>query len=233
VKSFLNAAFYQFVPWPQYREARAPIRAECERLGILGTILLAPEGINGSLCGAPHSVREVLEFLRKLPGFASLRARETVSDTPSFKRLKIRLKREIITMGKAKADPLRKTGTRLAPEELKQWLDEGRDFFLLDSRNLFEVEEGSFERASDLGIAHFQDFPDKVGELKERAAGRPVVMFCTGGIRCEKATTLALEAGLEQVFQLDGGILAYFERCGRAHFRGGCFVFDERGRITP
>jgi UPF0176 protein len=136
-------------------------------------------------------------------------------------------------MGSVDADPLQRTGARLAPADLKRWLDEKRDFLLLDTRNAFEIESGSFHGAVDLRLGHFHDFPKKLEKVREQAKGRPVVMFCTGGIRCERATALALESGLENVYQLDGGILGYFEACGGAHFQGGCFVFDERETLFP
>lgn len=224
---YLNAAFYRFFPWPGYRAARSELLKRCLELGLKGTILLSPEGINGSICGKAEGVRALLEDL------PILAARETWSREPSFKRLKVRLKRKIISMGSADADPLLQTGARLAPVELKRWLDEGRDFLLLDTRNSFEVKTGSFSGAMDLSLGHFHDFPKRIEELREQARGRPVVMFCTGGIRCERATALALEQGLGDVYQLEGGILGYFEACGGAHFEGGCFVFDDRETLFP
>jgi UPF0176 protein len=229
----LNAAFYRFAPWPGFREAKAPLSAACRELGLRGTILLAPEGINGSICGDEAGVRELVALIRRMPQFKDLEAKESWSETPSFKRMKLRLKREIIAMGGVEVDPLQATGARLAPEELRQWLDEGKEVLLVDTRNRFEVAAGTFSGALDLGLDHFHDFPARLDQVRERLGGRPVVMFCTGGIRCEKATALALERGLEDVYQLEGGILRYFERCGGRHFEGECFVFDERERLDP
>jgi predicted sulfurtransferase len=230
---YLNAAFYRFFSWTGYQTARALLRERCVRLGLKGTVLVSPEGINGSICGTERDVRAFLSGLRDLPGLEGLRARETWSSSPSFKRLKIRPKKKIISMGSSDADPSVRTGLRLAPAELKRWLDEGRDFVLVDTRNAFEVDAGSFRGALDLKLGHFHDFPARLKLVEDSAAGRPVVMFCTGGIRCERATALALERGMPEVYQLDGGILGYFESCGGAHFEGGCFVFDDRETVFP
>jgi len=224
----LNAAFYQFFRWPTYRDARPELLVLCRALELKGTILLSPEGINGNVCGPESAVRDLLSKLREVTCAAGLRARESWSEEPSFKRLKIRLKRKIIAMGTAEADPIERTGARLAPAELKRWLDENKDILLVDTRNAFEVREGSFRGALDLKLSHFHDFPERIETIREAAQGRPVVMFCTGGIRCERATAHALGQGLSEIFQLDGGILGYFEACGGEHYEGKCFVFDER-----
>src|SRR4051812_43387745 len=141
---FLNAAFYQFFRWPGFRGARQELLDRCRKLGLKGTLLISPEGINGSICGREPEVRALLEELGRVPGASPLRARETWSEEPSFKRLKVRLKRKIISMGAVEADPLERTGRRLSPAELKRWIDEGRDLLLVDTRNAFEVKEGTF-----------------------------------------------------------------------------------------
>jgi predicted sulfurtransferase len=230
---FLNAAFYQFVPWPAHRAAKPELLASCRALGLKGTILVSPEGINGSLCGDEASVRLFLEELRQMPEFERLRTRETGSEGPSFERLKVKIKKQIISMGEVEADPLQGTGRRLSAGDLKRWLDEARDVLLVDTRNAFEVKAGTFRGALNLELGHFHDFPNRVERIRQLARGRPVVMFCTGGIRCERATALALKQGMSDVYQLDGGILGYFECCGSSHYDGSCFVFDERETLLP
>jgi UPF0176 protein len=227
----LNAAFYRFVAMKGPLEPsllRPLLKAEAASRGLRGTLLLAPEGLNGSLAGEPTAVRGFLEFLRGLAGFEGLEAKESFSEAQPFGRLLVRLKKEIITMGVPDLDPLGASGKRLAPAELKRWLDEGREFELLDTRNDFEVAAGTFQRAWDLGLQRFGQFPQALEAARERLKGKPVVMFCTGGIRCEKSTALALRMGLDDVYQLEGGILKYFEDCGEAHYRGRCVVFDDR-----
>src|SRR5262249_5606336 len=143
-----------------------------------------------------------------------------------FRRMLVKVKQEIIAFGVAGIEPGRTTSTKLAPQTLKQWLDEGRPVTLLDTRNDYEVRLGTFENAVTLGIDHFRSFPAAVRELPAAMKQQPIVMFCTGGIRCEKAGPLMEREGFEQVFQLDGGILKYFEECGGEHYDGECFVFD-------
>jgi predicted sulfurtransferase len=140
----------------------------------------------------------------------------------------VKIKREIVTMGRPEIEPARTPAPRLAPQELKRWLDEGRDLVLLDTRNQFEVDMGTFENTLSLGLKSFTDFPGATSALAQQVGERTVVSFCTGGIRCEKAAPWLISQGLREVYQLDGGILNYFEQCGGAHFRGACFVFDER-----
>jgi len=234
----LNVAFYRFVNLiggDAPAILRPTLLAECAALGLRGTILLAPEGINGFLAGDPERLRAFIEGLRVRAPFAGLETKESFSETQPFGKLRIKLKREIISMRTTGIVPAVKTGPRISAQELKRWLDEGRDFELLDTRNEYEFEQGSFVGARSLGLGKFQDFPDALARDRAERSGasRPVVMFCTGGIRCEKATALALERGEEQVFQLEGGILKYFEEVGDAHYRGGCFVFDDRRCLNP
>jgi UPF0176 protein len=233
-KSVLNVAFYHFFNLPDSAGFRPKLRALCSERLLRGTIILSPEGINGFLAGTEVSVRSLLEELRRIPGLETLTAKESWSDGNPFARMKVKLKAEIIPMGQPTIQPARLTGQRLAPKELKRWLDEGRDILLLDTRNRYEIEHGTFEGALDLGIGAFREFSHALGSLPETARNKPVVMFCTGGIRCEKASAFALqEAGYENVWQLEGGILKYFEDCGPAHYRGDCFVFDERETLDP
>jgi UPF0176 protein len=232
--SVLNVAFYRFTRLEGAfapEGLRAELESEARGFGLKGTILLATEGLNGFLAGEAGAVRAFLEGLRVRAPFRGLEAKESFSETVPFGRLRVRVRPQIIPLRGVDIDPVGATGERLAPAELKRWLDEGRDFVLLDTRNDFEVHAGTFERAEDFGLAKFQDFAAALERSSERYRDRPVVMFCTGGIRCEKATALAKKVGIPNVFQLEGGILKYFEEIGAAHYRGNCVVFDERGAV--
>ena len=229
----LNIAFYRFVPLSDLPELRATLKSAASELGLKGSILLAPEGINGFLAGAEASVRRYVGFLENHPALASenhgpLDIKESWSEAQPFARLKVKLKREIITMGYPAIQPALSTGERLAPETLKEWLDDGKPVLLVDTRNDYELKEGGFQGAMDLKMKSFRDFPNRLDQIKAEAQGRPVVMFCTGGIRCEKATAIAADQGIPNVYQLEGGILRYFEKVGQSHYDGRCFVFDER-----
>lgn len=231
--NFLNIAFYRFVSLGTHgRPALAVLKLDllerCRSLEIRGTILLAPEGVNGSLSGSHASIRAFQEWLKEHKEFAGLEYKESESESIAFRRMKVKLKREIIPLGMPEIRPAELTGERLKPQALKKWLDERRDVVLLDTRNRFEIEAGTFEGAMDMGLASFREFPERLKELQNQLSGKDVVMFCTGGIRCEKATAVALRLGLRNVYQLEGGILKYFEECGSSHYLGDCFVFDER-----
>lgn len=236
VRKSLNIAFYRFV---RLEGASAPallkpqLLSQARAVGLKGTVLLAPEGINANLAGAPEAVEPFLEWLQGLAPFAGLTVKRSLSEGQPFGRLKVKLKREIIAFGK-EVDPDH-GGKRLDPQELKRWLDEGRPVTLLDTRNDYEITAGTFAGAKDFGLKTFRDFPKKLEDQLEAARldeSVPVVMFCTGGIRCEKATAFAQQTlGMENVYQLEGGILRYFEDCGSAHYHGTCFVFDERAAL--
>lgn len=226
--TMLNIAAYRFVALDDLPQLRAAFRARAEALGLKGTILVAPEGINLFLAGAVASVEAFLQTLLADTRFASARIKRSWSAAQPFRRLLVKIKREIVSMRRPEIDPLRAPAPRLAPQELKRRLDEGRTIVLLDARNQFEVDLGSFENALSLGLTSFSDFPRTTPALPEALKHQPIVTFCTGGIRCEKAAPWLISQGFREVYQLDGGILNYFERCGGAHFRGDCFVFDQR-----
>ncbi|MBY0470465.1 sulfurtransferase [bacterium] len=228
-----NIAFYKFVELTQLPEIRAELKAQAKALEVSGTIILAPEGINGFLAGPTKQVDEMTALLRSRPEFQDLEFKQSFSDHTPFQRLKVKLKKEIIPFGKPEIRPQLSTGDRLDPLELKRWLDEDRPVWIVDTRNDYEVKHGTFKNAVDLGLKTFRDFPEKWKEVAPRLRDRPVVMFCTGGIRCEKATAFAAQAGLHEVYQLEGGILKYFEKCNDAHYNGDCFVFDERVALDP
>ncbi|MCH7225188.1 pseudouridine synthase [Verrucomicrobiaceae bacterium E54] len=205
----------------------------CRDQDLKGTILLAPEGINLFVAGRHNAVEELVYAIRTIPGLRDLQPKYSESDEQPFTRMLVRLKKEIIAFGVEGIDPARHTSPRIKPRELKQWLDEGRDFVLLDTRNDYEVKLGTFEAARVIGIDHFRDFPEAADGLPGDLRDKPVVTFCTGGIRCEKAAPMMEKLGFKEVYQLDGGILKYFEEVGGEHYHGECFVFDHRVGLDP
>ncbi|MDF0520926.1 rhodanese-related sulfurtransferase [Bradyrhizobium yuanmingense] len=226
-------AFYQFVALPDYRELREPLRACCADLGLKGSVLLAQEGINGTVAGAPEAIDAfALELARgdMFGGrFDNLELKFSAAEAMPFGRLKVRLKKEIVTLGDAAADPTRKVGTYV---DAREWnaLIAAPDTLVLDTRNAFEVAMGTFEGALDPGIKSFGQFKDFAAEQLDPARHRRIAMFCTGGIRCEKASAHLLARGFAEVYHLKGGILRYLEDVPEAEsrWRGECFVFDER-----
>lgn len=228
---YLNIAGYEFTPLNQRALLKATLTTLCEQGSLKGTILLAPEGINLSLAGTPEAVRAFQTRLWEEPGLSNMRFHETYSDFIPFQRLKVKLKKEIITLRQPGTTPSADTrAPAISPADLKQWLDEGRDITLLDTRNDYEIEMGAFKNAVNLKVDHFTELTDAVRVLDKT---KPVVMYCTGGIRCEKAAMMMNHQGFENVYQLDGGILGYFAKVGGAHYEGRCFVFDERVALDP
>ena len=229
-----NLSFYRFFPMAEARplgEWRSQLLRLCGDLSLKGTILIADEGVNGMLSGEPAAIDAFEAFGRNELGIEAKVFKRTNVTDHTFRRLFVKIKKEIIPVGDPTLKPYERTAKRLSAAELKQWLDEGRDMVLLDTRNDYEVEAGTFRGAIDLKLSHSRQFAERV---KANAAGwkdRPVVTFCTGGIRCEKASAVLLGEGLTDVYQLDGGILRYFLDQGSDHFDGRCFVFDERRTI--
>ncbi|CAM2852372.1 rhodanese-related sulfurtransferase [Rariglobus hedericola] len=228
--AFLNISSYKFTPFesdelPAIRDRLLEVSIA---QGLKGTILLSTEGINLFVAGPTDNVNALLAEIRTLRGLDDLTPKESFSGDQPFNRMLVKIKKEIISFGLEGIDPARKPAPKLSPKTLKQWLDEGRKITLLDTRNDYEVRLGTFTGAIDPRINTFRAFPDAVSKLPEELKTQPIVMFCTGGIRCEKAGPLMMREGFENVFQLDGGILKYFEECGGAHYEGECFVFDRR-----
>ena len=232
-----NIAGYLFTPLDDLAARALALRRICERLALKGTILLAPEGINLFMAGTSQQIDEFLTELKADAAFAALSVKRSYSEMPPFLRLKVKIKQEIVPLGVNNLEPNRTPAPRMSSAELKRWLDEGRKFVLLDTRNRFEFNYGTFVGAIDLNIEKFRDLPDAVQQQRAALANLPIVTFCTGGIRCEKAAPLLQKMGFQDVYQLDGGILKYFEEQGQAHYRGSCFVFDERigldGELQP
>ena len=229
---FSNAAAYKFVSLEDLPNLRESVRRRCRELELKGTILLSHEGINLFIAGLPSAVDDLLGWLRAKSEFSDLEVKISTSDDQPFNRMLVKIKREIISFGVPAIDPARDPAPRIRPEQLKQWLDEGHPIQLLDVRNNYEIAVGTFAGALPVGIDHFRQFPAAVSQLPLQP-NRPIVMFCTGGIRCEKAAPFMRQHGFDQVFHLDGGILKYFEQVGGSHYNGECFVFDKRVALDP
>ncbi len=230
---FTNLAAYRFASLGELSPLRDELREFCTAHRMRGTILLSPEGINVVVAAEREACVRLLVRLRALPGLADLAAKVSKSDHQPFNRMLVKIKKEIIACGVGEIDPGQRPAPRIAPRQLKQWLDEGCAITLLDARNRYEVKLGTFRGARTLDLDHFREFPEAADRLPAQMKDEPVVTFCTGGIRCEKAAPLLELAGFTQVFQLDGGILNYFEQCGGAHYDGDCFVFDKRVALDP
>ena len=229
---FVNIAGYRFCDLPDRDELREPFREACEKNRLLGTILLSTEGINFFLCGDQAGIDGFLNYLESDERFVDIPLKISHSEKLAFRRMNVRLKKEIISMGMDEIRPADYTGDAISPTEFKHWLDEGRDITILDTRNDYEIRIGTFENAVDLDISTFRTFPDAVAN-SDLDKEKTVVMFCTGGIRCEKASALMLNQGFQDVRQLEGGVLGYFEEVGGAHWNGDCFVFDRRVAVDP
>ncbi|MEE4199959.1 oxygen-dependent tRNA uridine(34) hydroxylase TrhO [Erythrobacter sp.] len=225
------AALYQFTRFDDPAALRAPLLTACEAAGIRGTLLLAMEGINGTIAGSDDAIAEALAHIRALPGCAALDVKYSLSESMPFHRMKVRLKREIVSMGESDVDPSASVGRYVEPADWNALISDP-DTLVIDTRNDYEVAVGSFEGALDPQTPSFRDFPAWFRANRERLlAGRTrVAMFCTGGIRCEKSTSFLRAEGVEDVFHLRGGILRYLEEVPESEslWRGDCFVFDER-----
>ncbi len=223
------AAFYRFAPLDEPAALRGPLLRAGHAAEVLGTILLAREGVNGTIAGAPAGVAQVLAHVRGLPGCHDLDVKYAAASEAPFKRLKVRLKREIVTLGVPDVDPARDVGTYVAPGDWNAVIDDP-DTVVIDTRNAYEVGIGTFAGAVDPGTRSFGEFPAWFAAHREELAGKRIAMFCTGGIRCEKSTAFVRAQGFDDVVHLKGGILAYLEQVPEADSRwqGDCFVFDER-----
>ena len=238
MKPILNIAAYLFVSLDKLEELRSRMLQECNEGHLKGTILLTGEGINLFLAGAELEMRGFLKWLRSDSRFAAIEAKESWSDEQPFKKMLIKLKSEIIRMNHPSIQPEKGRANFIAPQKLKEWLDRGTDdlgrpVVMLDTRNAFEIDYGTFENALHFNIEKFTEFPEAITKHKEELLDKTIVSFCTGGIRCEKSGLYMREIGMEHTYQLEGGILKYFEEVGAAHYEGSCFVFDEREELEP
>ncbi|MDF1484242.1 sulfurtransferase [Ramlibacter sp. H39-3-26] len=234
----LNISAYLFTPIDDAQTLRARLLAGALARGLKGTIIVAGEGINLFLAGTAQAVRGFVDELRQDPRFTALAPKESWSDAQPFRKMLVKVKREIIRMDHPAIQPAQGRAPAVDAATVRRWLDQGRDdagrpVVTLDTRNAFEADHGTFEGAIDWRIGRFTEFPAALRAHKAELADKTVVSFCTGGIRCEKAAIFMHEEGLEHVYQLEGGILKYFEEVGGAHYRGGCFVFDEREALDP
>jgi UPF0176 protein len=230
----LNIAAYRFVTIENPAALGEALKAACAERALLGTILLAPEGINLFLAGEKAKLRDFVEnVLRADARFAPIEIKESESDHVPFKRLKVKLRKEIVTFRQPQINPALTPAPALEAKEFAKWLAEGKEMVILDTRNTFEFERGAFTGSQHLGNDNFNDFAAAVESAPEAWKDKTIITFCTGGIRCEKAAPFLQAKGFSNVFQLQGGILKYFEEVGRAHYAGDCFVFDERRALDP
>ncbi len=220
---------YRFFDWDQPELIRFPLRTFCRDLKLVGTILLSREGINVSVSGTAMAVEEFRSALVHKFQVPVITYKEYDTERLAWKKMLVKMKKEIITMGFPDIRPAEFTGPTLSPVEFKKWLSENREMTVLDTRNDYEVRLGKFKSAVDLHATSFTDFAKRAAHLPEEIKQKPVVMYCTGGIRCEKASALFLKHyGFKEVYQLEGGILQYFKDVGQDHYEGECLVFDRR-----
>ena len=236
MNQILNISCYKFVALPDAQDLRQPCLDNALARQLKGTILIAEEGINFFLAGSANDVNGFVDWLRSYARFADLAPKESWSDTQPFRKMLVKVKNEIIRMNHPSIRPAEGRAPAVTPETAKRWLDqghddEGRPVVTLDTRNQFEVDAGTFKNTINWGITKFTEFPDAVQAHLDELQDKTVISFCTGGIRCEKAAIYMRNAGLPHVYQLEGGILKYFEEVGNDHYDGGCFVFDERRAV--
>ncbi|MBR8826329.1 MAG: rhodanese-related sulfurtransferase [Gomphosphaeria aponina SAG 52.96 = DSM 107014] len=223
------ATFYKFFPQPDFAERRKPLQTACQKEKIKGTILLAPEGINGTIAGSEAAIQRIFTFLRSDPRCGDLEYKESKAENPPFARLKVRLKKEIVTLGVEEIDPNQQVGTYVQPKDWNALITDP-EVLVLDTRNNYEVNIGSFKGAINPQTHSFREFPAYVDQHLAPTKHKKIALFCTGGIRCEKATSLMLNKGFQAVYHLKGGILKYLAEvpAQESLWEGECFVFDER-----
>ena len=231
---FTNIAYYKFVSIENPQELRETLLSLCEGMSIKGTIILAYEGINSCLVGKEENINTFIEFMHNDSRFADIEFKKSYSDHIPFRRMLVKIKKEIIPLGMESIKPAEQTGKYVEPLELKEWYDKNEDFVVLDTRNDYEVELGTFRNAINPNLKEFRKFPDWIKENFAQYKNKKIVTFCTGGIRCEKATAFMQQEGFENVYQVKGGILKYLEETAQKtpdvdnYYDGDCFVFDYR-----
>jgi len=234
----VNISAYKFITLDDFAELRPRFLQRCSTLELKGTILLAPEGINMFLAGSRAAIDSYMAWMHQDPRLSDIVAKESLSDRQPFRRMLVRLKKEIITMKNPLIKPELGRAPAVSAADLKRWLDQGHDdegkpVVMVDTRNAFEVDVGTFDKTLDYRINKFSEFPEVIAQNKNQLNDKTIVTFCTGGIRCEKAAIYMRNIGYDSVYQLDGGILKYFEEVGGAHYNGDCFVFDQRTALNP
>lgn len=225
---FLNVAGYKFEPLENLNSLIPEFQNKCDELGLKGSVYLSPNGINFSIAGTEKNINTYIEFMEEDSRFRDIPLKKTFSETQPFRRMKVRLKKEIISLGRDDINPRELTGDYISPRELFEMYETKEDVIVLDTRNEYETRVGLFENAVDLQLDTFRDFPSAIETLPEEYKDKQIVMYCTGGIRCEKASAVMMKAGFSDVKQLEGGVLDYFKETGGAYWNGDCFVFDER-----
>ena len=229
----LNIAGYKFVVLPDRDALRQPFKQQCDELGLRGTILLSHEGINIFVAGPEDKINIFRSYLSNDARFADIEFKESYSEQQPFNRMNVRLKNEIISVGLPNFDRVEPDNGRILPHELHEKLLNNDDIVLLDTRNTYETRLGTFSNAIELNLDTFRSFPAAVTQMDESYKDKEIVMFCTGGVRCEKASVIMKDAGFTNIKQLEGGILGYFEQVGGDYWDGECFVFDKRVALLP
>ena len=225
---FLNIAGYKFEQLDSLDTLIPEFQDKCDELALKGSVYLSPRGINFSISGTEANIKQYIEFMENDSRFLNIPLKRTYSETQPFRRMKVRLKKEIISLGRDDIDPRELTGEYVTPQELLSMYENNEDVVVLDTRNEYETRVGLFENAVNLQLDTFRDFPKAIEQLPEEYKEKQIVMYCTGGIRCEKASAVMLKAGFTDVKQLEGGVLDYFKETGGKYWNGDCFVFDER-----
>ena len=225
---FLNIAGYKFERLDSLDTLIPKFQDKCDELKLKGSVYLSPRGINFSISGTEENIEKYIKFMENDSRFLNIPLKRTYSETQPFRRMKVRLKKEIISLGRDDIDPRELTGEYVSPQELLSMYENNEDVVVLDTRNEYETRVGLFENAVDLQLDTFRDFPKAIEQLPEEYKEKQIVMYCTGGIRCEKASAVMLKAGFTNVKQLEGGVLDYFKETGGKYWNGDCFVFDER-----
>ena len=223
-----NITGYKFIPIKNELVLQETILKRSTNLNLKGTVLISRKGINFSVSGNKNNIDKFLLFIRSDSRFADVDIKITYNAYQPFRKMLVRIKKEIISMGIEEIDPFKFTGQKISPKELNKKLNNNENIVLLDTRNEYEVRLGTFKNAIDLNLDSFRDFPKEIEKLRKKLNGKEVVMFCTGGIRCEKASALMLKNGFENIQQIDGGVINYFKETGGRHWNGDCFVFDDR-----
>lgn len=233
MSKYVVCALYKFVSLPQYKEIQPPLQAKMIESQVKGTLLLAKEGVNGTISGSRSGIDALLKWMRAIPEFSEIETKEAITDNLPFKRSKVKLKKEIVTMGVEGIDPNQSVGTYVTPQ---QWNDliSDPDVLLVDTRNDYEVAVGAFTHAADPKTTTFREFPQYVSEHLDPSVHKKIAMYCTGGIRCEKSTAFMKKQGFKEVYHLKGGILKYLEEIPEEEslWKGECFVFDERVTVN-
>ena len=229
----LNIAGYKFVVLPDRDALRQPLKQQCDELGLKGTILLSFEGINIFIAGPEENINVFRTSLLDDERFADIEFKESYSEHQPFNRMNVRLKNEIISVGLPNFNRIEPDDGRIRPQELHERLLNDDDLVLVDTRNTYETRLGTFQNAIELDLDTFRSFPEAIAKLDDEYKDKEIVMFCTGGVRCEKASVIMKDAGFTNIKQLEGGILGYFEQVGGDYWDGECFVFDKRVALLP